>query len=122
MHTSLCPSEATKVAPSALMRADDKGFAFESMGALTSFKFTRKTGLFSGNAKIGFANGKTVSGKFKGVLLPGWFGQCDECGEPVPGGLVTRPFASGLFWFKGKVGGKRVTRSLSVDIDSYVAE
>lgn len=67
------------------------GFSFARGGAVTSFSFTKSTGLFSGKATV---NG--VKGTFRGVLLPGWI-DCGCTGEPV----VERPYGSGSFTAKG---------------------
>ena len=48
----------------------------------------------------------------KGVLVPGWYENCD-CGD-VP---KVMPFGNGLFIYKAKVGSTTATLSLPVVID-----
>ena len=78
----------------------------------TSLTIADKKGTFSGKASL-VIGGKTVSGTIKGVLVPGWRDDCG-CGY-VPKEL---PFGNGLFIYKTKSGGKTVTGSLPVTIDS----
>ncbi len=60
-----------------------------------------------------FESGKSVKGKYYGVLLPGWSG-CASCSSRE---LIERPFASGTFFFKDTVNGRSVMRSVPVDIE-----
>ena len=83
--------------------ANGKKFDYVPAVAGTKFSFNHKTGVFSG---------KTKKGKFKGVIVPGWYENCD-CGEGVP----EFPFGSGTLWRKEKSGGKSITVSEQISID-----
>lgn len=85
----------------------------QSAGTLRGkLTFAKRTGLLSGTIPVRFANGRVVSGKFRGVLLPGWHDcQCGESYEPIE-----RPLASGVVTFADKVGRKTVTRTFSADL------
>ena len=72
------------------LMATRSGFGFAKGGAITSFRYTKSTGVFAGSATLG-----GVSGKLSGILLPGWI-DC-HCGEPV----TERPYASGTFYANG---------------------
>jgi len=90
---------------------DGRKFALTESTAGTSLKATDKKGTFSGKATVEIG-GKKVSGTLKGVLVPGWYENCD-CGD-VPKEI---PFGNGLFIYKAKVGSKTATLSLPVVID-----
>ena len=64
-----------------------------------SYKATN--GTISGSATIVSDDGKSVAGKFQGVVMPGW---------------QDRPFASGAFWFKDMINGLSRNRSLPFEI------
>ena len=83
--------------------ANGKKFDFIPAVAGAKFSFNSKTGIFSG---------KTKNGKFKGVVVPGWYENCD-CGEGVP----EFPFGGGTLWRKEKSGGKTITVSEQISID-----
>lgn len=90
-----------------------------------TFSVSRYTGVFCGSAKLSFADGRTVSGTYRGVLLPGWL-DCgcgldpEDQGDGVdpndPTRYIVRPFASGAFVFRDTVGGRSVNRGLPVEI------
>lgn len=65
---------------------------------------TKKTGIFKGTFKIPFVNAsgvtKKVTATYRGVLLPGWIGDCG-CGigdEELP----EKPFGMGAYWFNDR--------------------
>lgn len=73
--------------------ATAKGFSF-TKDALTSLSYAKKTGIFSGKAKV-MIDGKAVTGTIKGVLLVNWI-SCG-CSEES----IDRPYGSGTFYAKG---------------------
>ena len=87
-----------------------------------TLSLNRSTGIVSGKFKLPyqFADGttKTISAKWKGVVLTGWGCECD-CGEAV-GKSVFLPFVNGCFSFSDKLsyevkGGTKTTiKTLSV--------
>lgn len=95
----------------AMAAYDGKKFALTEAMAGTSLKVADKKGTFSGKAAVEI-DGKKVSGTLKGVLVPGWYENCD-CGD-VPKEI---PFGNGLFIYKAKVGSTTATLSLPVVID-----
>ena len=96
----------------ASLTASDKTFDYENDVKGYKFKFIRKTGIFSGKANAVVEGGTTVSGKFEGVLLPGWI-DCG-CGNDI----VVLPFGSGTFYWKQKINGKSVIQSCPVHINA----
>jgi hypothetical protein len=76
--------------------ASEETIANEDSKVPVKFKFSKKTGEFSGKATINIEGKGSVSGTFKGALLPGWI-DCG-CGDEV----VVRPFGSGVFYWKNK--------------------
>ncbi|MCR5750922.1 MAG: hypothetical protein K6G91_03080 [Kiritimatiellae bacterium] len=104
---------AVRSVPGMELTATRTGFAISSKSGTINIRYSRTGGSFSGTAKVSFAN-KTVSCKYKGVVLPGWT-ECGDCG-PV-GNLVERPFASGTLWLTDRLDGQSVTRSMPVDIE-----
>ena len=70
-----------------------------------TLSLSRSTGIVSGTFKLPYrlADGttKTISAKWKGVLLTGWGCECD-CGEAV-GKSVYLPFVNGHFSFSDKL-------------------
>lgn len=81
-------------------------------------KFSMKTGVVSGSLKLAFAE-KTVTAKYKGVVIPGWH-DC-QCETPDPSDPyridMSQPFAVGAAWFTDKVDKKSVKRGFAVKID-----
>ena len=73
------------------------------------------TGLVSGSGKVTLEDGTVVSGTMKGVMLPGWI-DCGCVEEEYEGEYVERPFASGSFYYKTRIGKKTVTASLPYDV------
>ena len=81
-------------------------------------KFSMMTGVFSGTMKVAFV-GKTVSAKFKGVVIPGWHDCFCEIPDPSdPYRIdVSQPFAVGAAWYADKINGKVVNRGFPIKID-----
>ncbi len=80
--------------------------------------YKRATGVFSGSVRVPFS-GKTVTAKFSGVVIPGWY-DC-ACDVPVPGDqfaiVESMPFAVGALVYSGdKLGGKSAKRGFPVAI------
>ncbi len=71
-------------------------------GTVTSYSFTKATGLFSGTFRMNFATRAGVSGRYAGVLLPAWT-DCGCGGEPIK----EIPFGLGASWFtdQARIGG-----------------
>ena len=83
-----------------------------------SFRFDRATGIFKGKTNLSFTGRPKLAAKYSGVVLPGWFTDCD-CGEDgdrlVP--MVALPFGVGSCVFSDKAAGKTIKRSLPVGVD-----
>lgn len=75
------------------------------------WKFSPETGVLTGTAKT-VVNRRTVTASFKGVILPGWL-DCG-CGDD----LVTRPFASGTFYWSEFVNGITTPASLEFNLNA----
>lgn len=97
--------------PSATLDVDDRrGFAVvESVGKM-KMSFNKKTGLISGNGKLVFEDGKSLTGHFKGVLTPGWI-DCG-CGDD----RVILPFGSGTFYYTDRLGKRTFKNYLRVEL------
>ena len=84
-----------------------------------AFKLNRKTGVFAGRTVLSFSYKEKVKAKFSGVILPGWFSDC-ECQEDgdtvVP--MTFMPFGVGQCVFSDVVDGRRIKRSFPVSLDS----
>lgn len=77
-----------------------------------SISASHSTGIASGKATITFADGKTTSAQFRGVILPDWHdcGCFDEDDEmPL---VLDIPFVYGTLYFTDKVGRTTVKRSI----------
>ncbi len=83
-----------------------------------TIKLMKRTGVVSGRFPVRFSNGKTVTMKFYGVLLPHWY-DCG-CGDGAPVVLENRPFFSGFANYTDTVNGQRVKRSFAVDLNPFV--
>ena len=79
--------------PIASVTATSKGFSFDK-GVLTSLSYAKKTGIFSGKAKVTIG-GKAVTGTISGVLLVNWI----SCGCTETD--IDRPYGSGTFYANG---------------------
>lgn len=82
-----------------------------------SYTYNSSTGRVKGSLRnVVLADGtKVASGKFSGVLMPGWV----DCGcgeEEYPGQYIERPFASGSFRYTVKEGTKKTTVSVPFDL------
>lgn len=104
--------------PEANVFVSSDSLGLNGKNADLKLKFSMKTGVVSGSMKIAFP-GKTVTGKYKGVVIPGWH-DC-HCELPDPADPyridVSQPFAAGALWFSDKVGGRKVFRGFPVVID-----
>ena len=75
------------------------------------WKFSSDTGVLTGTAKT-VVDRRTVTASFKGIVLPGWI-DCG-CGDD----LVTRPFASGTFYWSEFVNGITTPASLEFNLNA----
>ena len=91
--------------------AGAKTFSMARKPGLT-FSYSVRTGVFRGTAKILFESGRTVTGTYFGVAVPGWIRPCD-CGNNAP----EMPFGCGMLYFRDVVGGKAATRSVPLVLD-----
>ena len=84
-----------------------------------TFSAVRSSGKFSGTTHLTFEGKSKVPAKFYGVLLRGWFSDCD-CGEDSDPLIEMENVAFGLGYliFTDKIGGKSIRRSIPVSIDS----
>ena len=84
-----------------------------------SFRVNRSTGVFKGRTRMAFSNKDKVSSAFSGVLLPGWFSDC-ECQEDgdtvVPMSFL--PFGVGQLLFTDSTNGRNVKSSIPVSLRS----
>ncbi|MBR3223188.1 MAG: hypothetical protein IKF72_13285 [Kiritimatiellae bacterium] len=71
--------------------------------------FSTETGVLTGQAKT-VIDRRTVTAKFKAVILPGWI-DCG-CGDELP----VRPFATGTFYYSSRVSGFSTPSSLEFDL------
>lgn len=82
-----------------------------------SLRFNRATGLFTGRTTLDFERKERVKATIRGVILPGWFSDC-ECSEDgdsvVP--LEYLDFGIGFAVFSDTVGGRRVKRGVGVSL------
>lgn len=72
-------------------------FALSPRPAGLSFAYSRQTGVFCGNVRVKFANGRTATGRYRGLVVPGWVLPC-ECGLVAP----EKPFGTGVMILKGE--------------------
>ena len=91
--------------------------AVDGIETAGKYSYSKTTGKINGTLKnVTLADGTFVaSGKFAGVLLPGWV----DCGcgeEEYPGQYIERPFASGSFRYTVKEGTKKITVSVPFDL------
>lgn len=82
-----------------------------------SFKVNKSTGVVSGSARLTFEGKARVSAKWTGVLLRGWFSDCD-CGEDADPLIEMQnvAFATGFCLFADKIDRKTVKRSFPVNV------
>lgn len=100
--------------PIAEVTATSKGFSF-TKDVLTSLSYAKSTGIFSGKAKLTI-DGKAVTGTVRGVLLVNWI-SCG-CGDES----IDRPYGSGAFYYTATEDGRKVTRSVPLDLNASPAE
>ena len=95
--------------------ADAKMFVAKTKGF--TFKLNRTTGIFSGTSILSFEGKARMSAKYTGVLLRGWFSDCD-CGEDADNLIEMENVAFGLghCLFSDKIAKKTVKRSFPVEI------
>ena len=91
--------------------------AVDGIETAGKYSYSKTTGKINGTLKnVTLADGTFVtSGKFAGVLMPGWV----DCGcgeEEYPGQYIERPFASGSFRYTVKEGTKKITVSVPFDL------
>lgn len=88
-----------------------------------SFSYKQSTGVFTGKLTMSAENKKSIVAKYTGVVVPGWFSDCD-CGEDDDEiiGRVNRPYGEGfaIYTDKALVSGRKksVKRSIPVGIVS----
>lgn len=82
-----------------------------------SFKLNKSTGVFSGTTRMSFTDKPKISAKFSGVLLRGWFSDCD-CGEDNDPLIEMKNIAFGIGYclFSDRIDKKSVKRSFKIDI------
>lgn len=82
-----------------------------------SLKLNRTTGVFTGKSTLSFEGKARVAATFTGVLIPGWFSDCD-CGEDSDDLIEMGNVAFGLGYclFADRVNGKSAKRSFLVEI------
>lgn len=83
-------------APSGFVEARKTTLALSPRPAGLSFSYSRQTGVFRGNARVRLANGRTATGCYRGIVVPGWVLPC-ECGLVAP----EKPFGTGVLILKG---------------------
>ena len=85
-----------------------------------TFRFNRSKGIFSGRMNLTFASKQRVPATFNGIVLPGWFTDCD-CSEDddrlIP--FLSLPFGRGYATFPDKNGNKTVKRGFPVGMDVW---
>lgn len=102
---------------SAALRAGSGFDIVSAHGPVKLTSYSKSAGVLSGTAAIRF-EGKTVSGNFRAVVMPGWI-DCG-CGQEIP----IRPFAAGTFWFSDyrRIDGESVKFVRSVPVELVEAE
>ena len=88
-----------------------------------TFSFNRTSGVFTGKTTLSFEKKARVSATYSGVLLPGWFSDCD-CGEDGDTLIEIEniAFGAGFIVFSDKFGRKSFKRSLAVELGSLSKE
>ena len=68
-------------------------------------RLAKKTGIFNGTFKVPFVDAtgkiKMITATYRGVLMPGWIGDCGGCG-PNEEVLPAKPFGVGAYWFNAR--------------------
>ena len=84
-----------------------------------TFRVNRSTGVFSGTATTVWSDKPRVVAKYKGVLLRGWFSDCD-CGEDNDDVIEMENIAFGMGYavFMDRAGRKSLVRGFPVNIGS----
>lgn len=84
-----------------------------------TFRVNRSTGVFSGTATTAWSDKPRVVAKYKGVLLRGWFSDCD-CGEDSDDVIEMENIAFGMGYavFMDRAGRKSLARGFPVNIGS----
>lgn len=81
--------------------------------------YNKSTGVFSGSTKLCFNDAKSpVKATYKGIILPGWFSDCD-CGEDEDSliQIQSLEFGIGFCVFSDKVNNKSIKTSFEIAID-----
>lgn len=94
--------------PEGVVEARDTAFACARTAGL-SFSYSRQTGAFRGAARVRRADGRTVTGTYRGLVVPGWVLPC-ECGLVAP----EKPFGTGVLLLRG-TGGTSTTAPVTFD-------
>lgn len=105
-HGALAPPGPFQVLPG------ERKLALAGATEGLTFSYSPMTGVFSGSGKLVFGDGKSTTGYYRGIVIPGW----SDCGCGLDD-VTVRPFGSGTFKFRDTSGGKTVVRSIAVDID-----
>ena len=95
-------------APEGAVEARDTAFACARTAGL-SFSYSRQTGAFRGAVRVRGAAGRTVTGIYRGLVVPGWVLPC-ECGLVAP----EKPFGTGVLLLRG-AGGTSTTAPVTFD-------
>lgn len=74
-----------------------------------SFAYSRQTGAFRGRVRVTGADGRTATGTYRGLVVPGWVLPC-ECGIVAP----EKPFGAGVLLLRGRGG---ASAALPVTLD-----
>ena len=100
----------------ALITVTDTKATTERLSGFT-FRVNRSTGVVTGTMRLVFSGKPRVPAKYTGVLLRGWFSDCD-CGEDTDPLIEIQniAFAAGFSIFVDKVNRKTVKRSFPVEV------
>lgn len=96
--------------PTGTLTARGGAFRLTEKTGRLSFSISRQTGVFNGTAQLGFSDGRRITARYYGLLLPGW----TNCGCGLE--LTERPFGSGVLVFPDIVNRRRISHGVSVDL------
>lgn len=108
------------IVPTAKVKVGASNMTMTGKSSDLKFKFNASKGTFSGTMRVQFEK-KTVAGKFKGVVIPGWH----DCGCEIPDPKDpfrisldwSQPFAIGTLILNDTVDGVKVNRGFTVKVD-----